>query len=195
MPLRRLAFGLLSVSLVPPSTAVPPQPAAKRAVSKFQRDLFDAAKGGHAKDVERALAAGAKVDGPDEHGVTAITYAIVENSFNGREVLRALLKAKASVNAKSEDGRTPLMFAAQNGKNEHFGDLLAGGADLNAVDDDNWTALMYAAFYSSSFGVNDLLKAGADPKAEATDGKTAVLLAVQHGNATSIEALRSEERR
>ncbi len=189
MPLRRLAFGVLCAALVLPTAAAPPQPAAKRAVSKVQRDLFDAARGGHAKDVERALAAGAKVDGPDEHGVTAITYAIVENSFNGREVLRALLKAKASVNAKSEDGRTPLMFAAQNGKNEHFGDLLAGGADLNAVDDDNWTALMYAAFYSSSFGVNDLLKAGADPKAEATDGKTAVLLAVQHGNSTSIEAL------
>jgi ankyrin repeat protein len=87
MPLRRLAFGVLCAALVLP-TAAPPQPAAKRAVSKVQRDLFDAARGGHAKDVERALAAGAKVDGPDEHGVTAITYAIVENSFNGREVLR-----------------------------------------------------------------------------------------------------------
>src|ERR1035438_10006548 len=94
MPLRRLAFGVLCAALVLPTAAAPPQPAAKRAVSKVQRDLFDAARGGHAKDVERALAAGAKVDGPDEHGVTAITYAIVENSFNGREVLRALLQSE-----------------------------------------------------------------------------------------------------
>jgi len=189
MSLRRLALGVLCAVLAFPATAAPPQPAARKAVSKVQRHLFDAAKGGHAKDVVRALAAGAKVNGPDEHGVTAITYAIVENSFNAREVIRALLKAKASVNAKSEDGMTPLMFAAQNGKNEHFGDLLAAGADLNAVDNDNWTALMCAAFYSSSFCVTDLLKAGADPNVEATDGKTALLLAVQHGSSTSIEAL------
>ncbi|HEX7615906.1 MAG TPA: ankyrin repeat domain-containing protein [Thermoanaerobaculia bacterium] len=185
----RLALGVLCAAIAFSTAAAPRQPAAKKAVSKVQRGLFDAAKGGHAKDVERALAAGAKVDGPDEHGVTAITYAIVENSFNGREVLRALLKAKASVNVKSEDGMTPLMFAARNGKNEHFGDLLAAGADVNALDNDNWTALMCAAFYSSSFCVTDLLKAGADPKVEAADGKTAVLLAVQHGNSTSVEAL------
>jgi ankyrin repeat protein len=189
MSLRRLALGVLCAALAFPAAAAPPQPAARKAVSKVQRRLFDAAKNGHAKDVERALAAGAKVDGPDEHGITAITYAIVQNSFNAREVIRALLKAKASVNAKDEDGMTPLMFAAQKGKNEHFGDLLAAGADLNAVDNYKWTALMYAAFFSSSFGVNDLLKAGADPKVEAADGKTALLLAVQHGNSTSIEAL------
>ena len=127
MSLRRLALSVLCAALAFPAAAAPPQPAAKKAVSKVQRNLFDAAKGGHAKDVERALAAGAKVDGPDEHGITAITYAIVKNSFNAREVIRALLKAKASVNAKSEDGRTPLMFAAQDGKNAHFGDLLAAG--------------------------------------------------------------------
>ncbi|MFI5120580.1 MAG: ankyrin repeat domain-containing protein [Thermoanaerobaculia bacterium] len=189
MPRGRLAVAVLCAAFALPTAAAPAGQAPKRAVSRIQRELFDAAKGGHAKDVQRALAAGATVDGPDEHGVTAITYAIVENSFNAREVLRALLNAKASVNARSEDGRTPLMFAAQNGKNEHFGDLLVAGADLNAVDDDHWTALMYAAFYGSSFGVKDLLNAGADPKVEATDGRTAVLLAAQHGNSTSLEAL------
>ncbi len=189
MSRRSSLLGILCAVLALPAAAAPPQPAAKKAVTEVQRDLFEAARGGHAEDVERTLAAGAKVDGPDEHGVTAITYAIVANSFNGREVIRALLKAKASVNVKSDDGRTPLMFAAQNGKNEHFGDLLAAGADLNAMDDDNWTALMYAAFYGSSFGVNDLLKAGADPKVEAKDGQTAVLLAARHGNSTSLEAL------
>jgi ankyrin repeat protein len=189
MSRRRFAFGVFCAALAFSGAAAPPQPAAKKTVSKVQRDLFEAARDGHAKDAENALAAGAKVDGPDDHGITAITYAIVENSFNGREVIRALLKAKASVNVRSEDGRTPLMFAAQNGKNEHFGDLIAAGADLNAKDDDGWTALMYAAFYGSSFGVKDLLKAGADPKFEATDGRTAVLLAAQHGNSTSLEAL------
>jgi ankyrin repeat protein len=173
-----------SAVAAPPETTAP-----KRTVSKVQSDLFEAAKSGHAKDVQRALAAGAKIDGLDQQGVTAITYAVVYNSFNGREVIRDLLKSKASVKMKSDDGRTPLMFAAQYEKSEHFADLLGAGADINAKDNDDWTPLMYAALYGRSNDVDALLKAGADLRAQATDGKTAVLLAVQHGSEMSIKAL------
>ncbi len=50
--------------------------APKRSVSKAQEKLFEAAKSGHAKDVQRAIAAGGKVEGKDDTGVTAITYAV-----------------------------------------------------------------------------------------------------------------------
>lgn len=161
----------------------------KKAVSKVQQALFEAAAGEHASRVMEALKEGAKVNGGDAQGVTAISYAIVKNTFYGKEVIEALLKAKASVNAKDDDGMTPLMFAAQAGKNEHFPALLAAGAEVNARDKDGWTPLMYAAFYSSSFAVNDLLKAGADVKPAAADGRTALLLSVQHGHQTSVKAL------
>ena len=173
-----------SAVAAPPETTKP-----KRTVSKVQSALFEAAKGGHAKDVQKVLVAGAKIDGRDEDGITALTYAIVYNSFNGREVIRALLKSKASVSVKSDDGRTPLMFAAQYEKSEHFADLLGAGADVNAKDNDGWTPLMYAAFYGRSSDVDALLQAGADPKAQAGDGKTPALLAVQHGNSMSVRAL------
>ncbi len=111
------------------------------------------------------------------------------NSFNAKEVIRALLALKASVNAKNDDGRTPLMFAAQYEKSEYFADLIGAGADVNAKDNDGWTPLMYAAFYCRSDDVIALLKAGADPSRKADDGKSAVLLAALHGNARSMKAL------
>lgn len=181
-------LAILFIVFAVPALAAPPEKP-KRTVSKVQTALFDAAKDGHAKDVERALTAGAKIDGPDETGVTAITYAIVQNSSYGREVIRDLLKLKASVNIKSDDGRTPLMYAAQFGKGEYFADLLGAGADVNAKDPNGWTPLMDAAFHGRSSDVSELLKAGADPKAQAADGITPTLAAVQQGNVTSIRLL------
>lgn len=180
---------LCAVFTASPLAAAPEATAPKKTVSKVQRDLLEAARSGHAKDVQKALAAGAHVDGPDEDGITALTYAIVYNSFNGREVIQALLKSKASVVLKDNDGRTPLMFAAQYDKDEYFADLLGAGADVNAKDNDGWTPLIYASLYGRSSEVESLLKAGADPKAQAKDGKTVVLFAVQHGSAASIKEL------
>jgi ankyrin repeat protein len=181
---------LLSLVFAASAVASPPETTKpKRTVSKVQTELFAAARGGHAKDVQKALAAGAKIDGPDEDGITAITYAIIYNSFNAQEVIQALLKSKASVNVKDDDGRTPLMFAAQYGKNQHFADLLGAGAQVNAKDKDGWTPLMYAATYGRFNCIDGLLQAGADPKMQANDGMTAVLFALEQGSESSIKAL------
>ena len=75
------------------------------------------------------------------------------------------LEAGANIDARSEDGLTPLHFAAG------FGDspaalkaLLAAGANIEARDENGWTPL-HAAAYNSAGVVKALLTAGANPKA------------------------------
>ena len=88
--------------------------------------------------------------------------------------VRAALDAGADVEARTEGGSTPLMYAAQNNPNpEVVLALLNAGADLEARDEDGWTPLMHAARGNTNPEVVlELLNAGADPAATDGDGKT-----------------------
>ncbi len=87
-------------------------------------------------------------------------------------MISALLNTGADVNAKAEDGITPLMRAAMSTENpEVISVLLQAGADVNAKDEDGWTSLMLAARNNSPEVISVLLKAGADVKVKSdTDG-------------------------
>ena len=91
--------------------------------------------------------------------------------------LQRLVKASPkSVNARGQDGWTPLMYAALYGDVESSRLLLDRGAEVNARNDAGGTALMYA--------VDDLpktkllLERGADPNLRSGEGRTALLIAV-----------------
>ena len=79
------------------------------------------------------------------------------------------------MNARADDGSTPLMYASGfNSNPEVLIVLIKAGANVNARDDNGKTALMYAARYNSNSEVlSDLINAGADARAKDIDGKTA----------------------
>ena len=88
--------------------------------------------------------------------------------------VEVLLKAGADVNAKQDDGWSPLHVAAAfNPSPAVLEVLLKAGADVNAKDKDGETPLHFAAALNPSTAVLEiLLNAGADPRAIDSEGKT-----------------------
>ncbi len=83
-----------------------------------------------------------------------------------------LLNKGISVNERDDCGRTPLMFAARNGRDDAVAALLHHGANVNAADGEGNTALHHAATGGHCDAAALLLKAGADLGAKSKDGLT-----------------------
>jgi TPR repeat protein len=97
-------------------------------------------------------------------------FAAVEKN-DPQAVIGAVL-AGADVNARSEDGYTPLMYAVALGNPEVVREVLSGGADINAQSTTGWTALMFAAKDRPQL-LEQLLEAGADKTLKNSTGQTA----------------------
>jgi ankyrin repeat protein len=104
--------------------------------------------------------------------------------------VKALLAAKADVNATDPDGTTALFLAAQNGHLEVVQALLAAKADVNAKTANGATALFIASAYGHLEVVRALLAAKADVTVKrAGDGGTALFIAAQEGRLEVVRAL------
>lgn len=81
--------------------------------------------------------------------------------------VRAAIANGCDVNARSERGNTPLIWASVMNKNHLVIDtLIESGADVNAANERGFTALMLAAKRNSSLDVKrSLIDAGADLQA------------------------------
>src|SRR6185503_7475251 len=91
------------------------------------------------------------------------------------EVARFLIDSGIDVDTTS-NGKTPLIFAAQNGKADTVTALIRAGADPNFVVNSYDTALTLAAKNGSASTVRALLAAGVDPNDEF--GKRALVTVV-----------------
>ena len=78
-------------------------------------DLFEIAKAGTLQTIQTALDEGEDVNAREEHGRTALMYAVALKQ--DPEVIAILLKASADINALDNNDMTPLMFAAVNNSN------------------------------------------------------------------------------
>ena len=105
------------------------------------------------------------------------------------EVIEALIKADADVNASNKNGTTALQVAAINGHLKVVEALIEAGADVNASNNNGVTALQVAAENGHLEVIEALIKAGAKVDQENTNGDTALKYAADHGHVKIVKAL------
>ena len=112
--------------------------------------------------------------------------------FKHPSKLALLLDGGASMDARNNDGRTPLMLAAAGGATDCLTLLLekVGHAlDLDAQDDNDWTALHMAAEQGHHQVVSVLVYAGVDPTIGDSDGQTPLDIVQAGGHQECVDLL------
>jgi ankyrin repeat protein len=165
----------------------------------FCGEVHDAAAGGDLGKVKAPLK-----DNPDlvfskDNGDTLLHWA----ARNGqKDVAELLLANKADVNAKDNNGATPLHramantalhIAARFAYKDFVEFLLANGANVNAIQDVGWTPLHHAALGGNKDIVEMLLAKGADANAKDKDGKTPSIVARDEGYTDIAELLKKRQ--
>jgi ankyrin repeat protein/tetratricopeptide (TPR) repeat protein len=141
--------------------------------------LHDAAYNGHKDIVKMLIANGAKLDARDELGNTPLDLAVEKNQAGvlallkplhmavekgeTREFKDALKKYPFFINARDENGSTPLHLAAAKGNKEILWMLINQGADINTRDIDGFTPMELAAQKGHTAVVQLLQGMGAQP--------------------------------
>ena len=108
------------------------------------------------------------------------------------ETIKSLLSrqdAKSFLDYRDENGRTAMMWAADNGRTETVKLLLDKGADPNAHNAYGWTALMLAAGRGNTEAVRLLLDKGAYSNVQNAYGRTGLIVATDAGRTEVVKLL------
>ena len=111
------------------------------------------------------------------------------NKELSKEIIELLIAKGADVNAKRDDGETPLHQAASKGRKEIIELLITNGADVSAKSDDGWTPLHQAAYEGHKEIAELLIDKGADVNAMSDIGRTPLYWAADSGYKEIIELL------
>jgi ankyrin repeat protein len=115
---------------------------------------------------------------------------LIEAAKNGdRAAVRALVSARADVNAAEADGTTALHWASYRDDLDSVTVLIAAGAKVNAANDLGATPLWIASENGGAALVEALLEAGANPNLTLLLGETPLMLASRTGKAAVVELL------
>jgi cytohesin len=171
------------------------------------KSIHIAARAGHIEAVKQHIDAGADVNAKNNYGKTPLDLAFGETAdflrkHGGKhstintaatagdaEAVKEFLAAGADVNAKDDNGWTPLHYAAGNGHKEVAELLIAKDADVNAKTDIGRTPL-HAAAYSGHKEIAELLIAnGADVNAKRAGGVTPLYAATLGAHKEVVELL------
>ena len=100
-------------------------------------------------------------------------------------LMRSVIEEGIDLNSECIEGKTPLMYAAENGQltNKTLKVLLDAGADINYVNSDGRTALKFALEHRKSNTIEKLLQKGANIN------KHDVIYGAQKGDFTIIKVL------
>jgi len=141
--------------------------------------LFYAAESGNPDIVREILRYNPKLDQRDREGKTALfaagEYRNEDDEGRRAECVRLLVEAGADVNARDNDGNTPLheTFLTEIEK-----ELLELGADVNARNDDGETPI-FTTYDDDAIPL--FIEHGADLGLRNNDGKTVLEAAKRHG--------------
>ena len=103
--------------------------------------------------------------------------------------VRALVQAKADVNAAEGDGATALHWASYRDQLDAADLLIRAGANVDAANDLGATPLWLASQNGSAAMVRRLLEAGADVNRALLAGETPLMVAARAGKAEVVELL------
>ena len=103
--------------------------------------------------------------------------------------VRALIEARADVDARQGDGASALHIAVSRSDEAIVQLLIQAGADVSAVNDLGITPLFVASSRATVAIVDDLLNAGANPNAPDSFGVTPLMMASRLGDRASVAAL------
>lgn len=139
---------------------------------QLNKILHSVAKANSLNCLKRLVKAGADVGIADQHGETALMYAVL---FNHLAMVESLLAIKPQlINIKNLKGANALMLAAAKNHREVARILIKSPEiDLNAASEKGLTALMIAAMNGHTDMVYLLLEAGANPNLRTSAGETA----------------------
>ena len=125
---------------------------------------------GNSRQVASALRKGANANAHFRKR-TVLLYAIQEGHLN---IMKALMRAGASLDAKDDEGFIPLCQAVGGGNLELVSFLLKSGANVNGRESSCGTPLHMACAWRHLKIDRVLLAYGADPLARDKDGHTPI---------------------
>jgi len=103
--------------------------------------------------------------------------------------VKICLAAGADVNARTQDGWTPLLVAAAHGTADTIAALMESGADMEVRTGEVWTPLHVAARFGTAETVAAFIEAGADTEARDGSGWTPLHMAAAYGAAETVAVL------
>jgi Notch-like protein len=149
--------------------------------------LHLASRYARADAAKKLLDAKSDANAPDNTGRTPL-HACVAADAQG--VFQILLRHRATnLNAKTNDGTTPLILAARLAIEGMVEELINADADINASDDNGKSALHWAASVNNVEAVNTLLAHGANRDAQDSKDETPLFLACREGSYQAAKAL------
>ena len=149
--------------------------------------LHLAALGGHLETAKALIAAGANGKVANAFGDTALHLAVLADNASA-DIIDLLVAAGADVNAKDDQGCTPLHKASYQNL-EATEALRAARADTEALDAHGRTPLFWAATMGDVALIQAFLDAEAVVDARDSNGETALFCAADTGSEHAVKAL------
>ena len=103
--------------------------------------------------------------------------------------MRSLLSGKADVNARADDGSTPLLWAAHGNDTAIAAALIRAGANANTANEFGMTPLSRACTNASAEMVDLLLEARANPTTPIASGETPLMTCAASGATAAVKML------